>query len=498
MAARKKKRAEDAPAAGEGAEAPAEPVEGAAADASTPAPEATAEPAAKPAPAAASEGSGSAMTARDRLRQRMAARKAQEAAVGAESATTPAPKAGDPADAAKAEKESIRDRLRRRKAARARGEDPDATEPKAEAPAKEGDGGAARERMAERLRGLRKRKGEGPSEAKAKATSDATRQRDEVAAGDARDGHAEAKAEAEAAAARLAGDEAEQPEVKLSARERIAQARAKKEKARLVREKEFRKKIEAKKVVLFGRPQDREQAKKKAAEAPPAAFEPPKFPRTQNPYVDDPVWDKLVAPIRRVFDTAVETDLGRPIRKVLAQTFGPERERLEELLLGFIENQGAVMRGRFLPEELEKYIWIDPRGDLVLRYGDGDVKVIARCWEYFFLFRDRRELPRDRVEAIQQLMGSSLTFAFADTGVSKMSLDETLNFDPVHGAHFIRASLELGGWCEMRFEAGSAFTDGRVLVIKLQPRVVRGKDVPTKAKVSPRMFAQMLRDMRGR
>src|SRR5690606_32891980 len=161
------------------------------------------------------------------------------------------------------------------------------------------------------------------------------------------------------------------------------------------------------------------------------------------------------------------------VRKVLNQTFGPDRERLEELLLGFVENQEAALRGRFLPDDIDKYIWIDDRGDFVLRYGDGDVKVRATCWDYFFLFRDRRDLPRDGLEASKDAMGEMFTFVFEDTGVCPMMLIETASFDPAHGAAYVRCGLDMGGWCGMRFESGAAYADGRVLVARLQPRVIR-------------------------
>ncbi|MFC1707020.1 hypothetical protein ACFL59_09410 [Planctomycetota bacterium] len=210
------------------------------------------------------------------------------------------------------------------------------------------------------------------------------------------------------------------------------------------------------------------------------------------------MFEKLPSNVQRIIEGAKEEDRGRPARKLLKETFDAERECLEELLLGFAENQESVLRGRFLPDDMEKYIWQDKKGDLTLRYGDGEAKVVAKCWEYFFIFREKRDLPADRVKAIQEVMGDVFQFVFKDTSVSPMQMDDVIDFELDFGVHYMRVSLEVGAWCEMRFEAGSAFTDGRVLVVTLKPRVLRSKDIPAKPPMSPSDFVKLLNARRGR
>jgi hypothetical protein len=228
------------------------------------------------------------------------------------------------------------------------------------------------------------------------------------------------------------------------------------------------------------------------------APEPVERPRRFTPYVDDAIYEKLPPPFQRILRSAGTEEGLRPVRAVLKGLQGPELERQHELLQGFIDNLQAVLRRRFLPEDIEKYIFVDGRGDLSLRYGDGEVKLQARCWEFFFLWRARRLLGRDLMAGVQALFAECFRFEMADTPICRMKVVKPVEFTPAEGAFYFEGSLELGGWCDMRFESGAAFSDGRVLAVELQPRVVRGKDVPPPAPKDPKEFVALLRQARRR
>jgi hypothetical protein len=196
---------------------------------------------------------------------------------------------------------------------------------------------------------------------------------------------------------------------------------------------------------------------------------------------------------------AAATEEGlRPIKAVLKSLRGPEFERQLELLSGFKENLQVALRRRFLPDEIDKYIFRDARGDLTLRFGDGDLKVQAKCWEFFFLSRTAGGLDPDPLAELQSRIAECFRFEVGDTSVCRMKLLTPVDFTPDEEAFYFEGSLELGGWCEMRFESVAAYGDARLLIVQFQPRVVRGKDIPPGKAKDPKQFVELLRKMRRR
>ena len=79
-----------------------------------------------------------------------------------------------------------------------------------------------------------------------------------------------------------------------------------------------------------------------------------------------------------------------------------------------------------------------------------------------------------------------------------MKVEEPVPFFENDHAYYMECSLEMGGWCELRFESATAFTDGRVMVVTFEPRVIRGKDLPARKMQDPKTFVAMLNKRRGR
>jgi hypothetical protein len=238
-----------------------------------------------------------------------------------------------------------------------------------------------------------------------------------------------------------------------------------------------------------------------AAPQPPApapAPAPEAAPFTEATYVDEAIASRLPVAIRRILRRAAAEERLEPALARLKTLHGSELEREKGVFEGFVQNIGAVLRNRFLQFDFEKSIFLDGAGDLSLRTGDGEVKVQASCWELFFLSQRRRPLGQNRMAAAQAFVSEVLKFPIEDTPVCKMKVDMPVEFGPDEQACYFEATLDLGGWCDMRFGGASVFFDGRVLVVSLEPRVVRGKDIPKPKGVDPKQFASMLARMRRR
>jgi hypothetical protein len=221
-------------------------------------------------------------------------------------------------------------------------------------------------------------------------------------------------------------------------------------------------------------------------------------PPPEATYVDEAIASRLPVAIRRILRRAATEDHLEAALARMKSLRGPELERQKGLFEGFVENMSGVLRNRFLQFDFEKAIFFDEMGDLSLRTGDGEVKVQASCWELFFLSQRQRPLGQNRMAVVQQYIAEVLKFAIEDTGVCKMKVDTPVDFAPDENACYFEATLDLGGWCDMRFGGASVFSDGRVLVVTLEPRVVRGKDIPPPKGVDPKQFASMLAKMRRR
>ena len=192
-----------------------------------------------------------------------------------------------------------------------------------------------------------------------------------------------------------------------------------------------------------------------------------------------------------------------PVRRFLRKLEEPERSAQEELVVGFMENLISTLKTRFFldDEEPERKMFVEPDGDLSMRTGDGEVKVRAKCWEFFFLFRQRKWIgasKKDRRKALLALFSECFNFELGDTSVCKMKVFEPVDFEVKHESCYLEGQLEMGGWCELRFEAATVFTDGRVLVATFAPRVIRAKDVPAPKAMSPKEFAGLLAKKRRR
>ncbi|HVY60198.1 MAG TPA: hypothetical protein VHF22_01035, partial [Planctomycetota bacterium] len=229
--------------------------------------------------------------------------------------------------------------------------------------------------------------------------------------------------------------------------------------------------------------------------APPAEPE-----RTRTPYLDDSIFEKLPAKMQKVILAASNEEGVIPVRRVLRTLDGPDLAAQEELVGGFAENTLSVLRQRFIedPDDIERTIFREPSGDLSLRSGDGEVKVRGKCWEFFFLWRWRRPLGANPRATLQAMFNECFTFELADTTVCKMKVVEPVEFDRGDDAYYMECSLDLGGWCQVRFEAATAFTNGRVFVATLEPRVIRAKDVPAPKTMSPKDFVALLNKNRRR
>lgn len=244
-----------------------------------------------------------------------------------------------------------------------------------------------------------------------------------------------------------------------------------------------------------------------AAPPPPAAPPAPEAdakPRTKSPYVVDSIFEKLPENFQEIILDAANPNKAQSVMAWLRTIKGPDYEAQRELLRGFIENMEAVLRRRFLPDDIEKYVFRDPprfpggNGDFSLRWGDGEIKVLATCWDFFFLARTRRPLDRDRIADIQRRFSECFRFELANTPICPMKVLTPVQFDPSDEAAYLEASLEIGGWCDMKFESAAAFTDGRLFVVTLGPRVIRGKDLPPGKAKTPREFVELLKKMRRR
>src|SRR5207253_1056682 len=106
------------------------------------------------------------------------------------------------------------------------------------------------------------------------------------------------------------------------------------------------------------------------------------------------------------------------------------------LVSGFKENMQAALRRRFLPDEIDKYIFLDKRGDLTLRYGDGNLKVQATCWEFFFLSRTLGGLGARPQEEMERRIADCFRFEVGDTSVCKMKLTTPVAFAPDEEAYY--------------------------------------------------------------
>jgi len=246
---------------------------------------------------------------------------------------------------------------------------------------------------------------------------------------------------------------------------------------------------------------------KPAPPPPPPApeVEPwPDFPPNKySQYVDDEVFELLPKDTQRIILEATNEEGVIPVRRFLRKLEEPERSAQEELVVGFMENLISTLKTRFFldDEEPERKMFIEPSGDMTMRTGDGEVKVRAKCWEFFFLFRQKRWIgasKKDRKKALLGIFEECFNFQLADTSVCKMKVYETVDFSARQDAHYLEAQLDVGGWCELRFEAATVFTDGRVLVATFQPRVIRAKDVPAPKVMSPKEFAGLLASKRRR
>jgi hypothetical protein len=105
---------------------------------------------------------------------------------------------------------------------------------------------------------------------------------------------------------------------------------------------------------------------------------------------------------------------------------------------------------------------------------------------------------KDRRKALLELFSECFSFELKDTSVCPMHVRAPVEFLPGQEAHYIEASLERGGWCELRFESATVFTDGRVLVATFEPRVIRAQDVPPPKVMSPKEFTALLAAKRRR
>jgi hypothetical protein len=215
--------------------------------------------------------------------------------------------------------------------------------------------------------------------------------------------------------------------------------------------------------------------------------------RKHSPYLDDAVFERLPEQMRAALRAAGEDRPGRPVGRLLARLAGWERKRLSVLYEGFVEGMCAVLKPRFLPADLDKVIHLDTDGELTLRWGDGHVKVRARCWDLVFIEREGTPLTPNDPEAVDRALSGFVTFGLHHQGRAQVVRRQPVRFDDDTAASYLEAELEHGGWCARRFRAGACFTDGRITVLHLDPMLERTTSHPVpEPRLDPREVAQQL------
>jgi hypothetical protein len=245
-------------------------------------------------------------------------------------------------------------------------------------------------------------------------------------------------------------------------------------------------------------PPGEKSAPRRLAAAPASPPPPPSGPRTENPYVDDAVFSKLPSRIQRVLGEAAADSGRRPALPALRRLEGEERDRRTVLFASFLDDMTAVLRRRFLSDEIERQVYLEPDGDFSLRGGDGEVKVRAKCWEFFFLSRLARPLGPDGPAALRALFGDFFRFEIGDTAACRMKVETPVAFEREEGAAYLEATIEIGGWCDMRFAGASLFGNARVFVATLEPRIARSRNAPPPNAKGEKDFADLLKRRRGR
>ncbi len=224
-------------------------------------------------------------------------------------------------------------------------------------------------------------------------------------------------------------------------------------------------------------------------------------PTFRNVYLDDLTFAKLPVAFQRLLDAAARED-ATPLKVKLTKVEKDEAKQIREVVSTFRDNMDDVVKWRLLPNEVERHIFVEAAGDLSIRYADTDVKLRAKCWEFFFLYRKRRPLvsvsPEARRRSLSALLEQAFRFPIDNAQGGVVAAVEPTRFEPAEGAaHFIW-SMNPGGFFKLRFEAVEAFSDGKVLLAAFKPRVTRQKDIPPPSAFDPKKLVQELKARRGR
>ncbi len=220
---------------------------------------------------------------------------------------------------------------------------------------------------------------------------------------------------------------------------------------------------------------------------------------TSSPYLDDAVFRRLPLALARVLAGVTKAE-GDPLAAALAAAKDEEKARLEAIARTFRECMDATVRWQGPPPDpFERHMFVEPSGDLALGYADEDWKVRAKCWDFFFLLRRRRPLDANSDAGLRDLLGRVLHFPIEGTPQAKLEVEPLAAFAPDEGAAAFEYRVALGGFCDGRFEQAQAFADGKLVVVRLTPRVAIGRDLPApRGTLTARALVEVLKERRRR
>lgn len=242
--------------------------------------------------------------------------------------------------------------------------------------------------------------------------------------------------------------------------------------------------------ILFARP--RRPTRKQAT--PPAALA--HRSRTQSPYVFDDVFACLPAHIQECLHHAAGCGPHTSVSDRLERLAAPEQLQLKELASGFISDLGAALNPRFLPAKPLDLIGTEDGGRLCLRTGTGHARATCRCWAFMFVLRRPLALPVDPIRATRAALANLLTFELREINDARLSSAFPVQLPSDCGAHYVRYTLDRGGWSSGRFAAAEVFTNGRVVIVVLEPRITKtqtGAPAPQTPSAAPEDFLKMIR-----
>jgi hypothetical protein len=223
-----------------------------------------------------------------------------------------------------------------------------------------------------------------------------------------------------------------------------------------------------------------------------------------SPYVEETVAAKLPAAFVEILEDAVRPP-GKPLRlaRKEAAASGDERDRqrLDALAESFRDGMREVMKMRPAPDEDEDdLVTVDERGDLVLLQASEDMKVKARCWDFFFLLRRRRQVGSNSRASLETLFADLFKFKLEGPPQEQVETGPLAEFaeDETAVAQVYRLKRATFGG---QFEEVQAFTDGKVFLARFRPRVQPGKSFSSGAgdrATDPKAFVQLLKEKRKR